>query len=67
MAPSPRRMLEGPRAARRTRSPRDNVITFSELNRYVGERVKELTANRQHPVLHSIQPSRDLPLAVATH
>ena len=48
-------------------APRDDVITFSELNRYVGDRVKELTANRQHPVLHSIQPSRDLPLAVATH
>ncbi len=46
--------------------PRDHVVTFSELNRYVGERVKELTANRQHPVLHSIQPSRDLPLAVTT-
>ncbi len=46
-------------------TPRDNVITFSELNRYVGDRVKELTNNRQHPVLHSIQPSRDLPLAVA--
>ncbi len=46
-------------------SPRDQVITFSELNRYVGDRVKELTSNRQHPVLHAIQPSRDLPLAVA--
>lgn len=46
-------------------NPPDRIITFSELNRYVGDRVKELTANRQHPVLHSIQPSRDLPLAVA--
>ncbi|MBX2806105.1 MAG: caspase family protein [Hyphomicrobiales bacterium] len=45
-------------------SPRDSVITFSEMNAYVGERVKELTANRQHPVLHAIQPSRDLPVAV---
>ncbi len=45
-------------------SPQDGVITFSEMNRYVGERVKELTANRQHPVLHAIQPSRDLPVAV---
>ncbi len=45
-------------------APQDRVITFSELNRYVGERVKELTANRQHPVLHAIQPSRDLPIAV---
>jgi len=47
-------------------NPRDRVITFSEINRYVGERVKELTANRQHPVLHAIQPSRDLPVAVVT-
>jgi WD40 repeat protein len=45
-------------------NPSDKVITFSEMNRYVGERVKELTANRQHPVLHAIQPSRDLPIAV---
>ncbi|HKJ62972.1 MAG TPA: caspase family protein, partial [Hyphomicrobiales bacterium] len=45
-------------------SPTDSVITFSEINAYVGERVKELTANRQHPVLHAIQPSRDLPVAV---
>jgi len=45
-------------------SPQDRVITFSEMNRYVGDRVKELTSNRQHPVLHAIQPSRDLPIAV---
>jgi WD40 repeat protein/uncharacterized caspase-like protein len=45
-------------------SPQDGVISFSEMNAYVGERVKELTANRQHPVLHAIQPSRDLPVAV---
>ena len=50
--------------AERQQLPPDQVITFSELNRYVGDRVKELTGNRQHPVLHSIQPSRDLPLAV---
>jgi WD40 repeat protein len=47
-------------------NPQDRVITFSEMNRYVGERVKELTANRQHPVLHAIQPSRDLPIAVVS-
>lgn len=41
----------------------DKVVTFSELNSFVGDRVKELTANRQHPVLHAIQPSRDLALA----
>lgn len=41
----------------------DSVVTFSELNSYVGDRVKELTANRQHPVLHAIHPSRDLALA----
>jgi WD40 repeat protein len=45
-------------------SPQDRVITFSEMNRYIGARVKELTSNRQHPVLHAIQPSRDLPIAV---
>ena len=45
----------------------EHVLTFSELNRYVGERVKELTANRQHPVLQAIQPSRDLPIAVVRH
>ncbi len=43
---------------------KDHVLTFSALNHYVGERVKELTANRQHPVLQAIQPSRDLPIAV---
>ncbi|WP_170936995.1 MULTISPECIES: caspase family protein [Rhodomicrobium] len=57
-------LLEGLKGAADS-NPADSVITFSELNRYVGDRVKELTANRQHPVLHSIQPSRDLPLAVS--
>jgi hypothetical protein len=40
------------------------AIRASGVTSAVGDRVKELTSNRQHPVLHAIQPSRDLPIAV---
>jgi len=42
----------------------DGAVSVNELNLYVSDRVKELTANRQTPVLRKRDEVADFPLAV---
>ncbi len=44
---------------------RNGAVTVNELNLYVAERVKDLTANRQTPVLRKPPEVADFPLALA--
>ena len=39
-------------------------ITYSMLNVYISERVKELTKGQQHPTMISPQTVPDFPIAV---
>ena len=44
--------------------PKDGVVTIDELNLYVKERVKELTAGAQHPVDLKPKEARNIPFAM---
>lgn len=45
----------------------DGAISVNELNLYLSDRVKELTANRQTPVLRKRDEVADFPLAILMH
>ncbi|MCL4189278.1 MAG: caspase family protein [Rhodobacteraceae bacterium] len=45
----------------------DGAVSVNEMNLYLSDRVKELTANRQTPVLRKRDEVADFPLAVLMH
>ena len=56
-------LLEGMKGAA-DRSPKNGVVTVSELFEYVRDNVKRATENRQHPCIGTNSYDRNLPVAI---